>query len=209
VVQNHPVCNRLVLEQIEIGTLLAAPGLLVVIALAPFVLSVLYSKEFIAAYNILQWQILGTYLRVVTWPVGYIILAKGAGRLFILTELFSNAILLALTYIAIQHYGLRGTGMAFFCLYIAYFFVVTIVSFRLTSFRWQWSALRHVTFSACFVLLGFGIHLLFNGPVAIALGLFLALILDSFSLIALCHKVGRDLALSLRYLLSYFIRPNV
>src|SRR5262249_4281552 len=83
---DNPVCNRLVNEQTRIGLLIAGPGLLATLTFAPIVISLFYSAKFVGAVGILRWICLGTTLQVISWPMGYIILAKGKRNLFFWSE---------------------------------------------------------------------------------------------------------------------------
>ena len=48
-------CNRLVNEQSHIGPLIAVPGVIATLTLAPLVVSTLYAKDFAAAVTPLRW----------------------------------------------------------------------------------------------------------------------------------------------------------
>lgn len=117
---NNRECVSLMNKQMEIGLLLAVPGILGTMTFAPYVISLFYSGSFLPAVDVLRWQILGILLRVVTWPMSYIFLAKGNGKLFFRTELFANATHLGLVWLGIRLFGLAGTGMAFFGMYLLY-----------------------------------------------------------------------------------------
>ncbi len=73
-------CNQLVNEQAEISILLALPGVLATLALAPWVIQIFYSSKFDKAAEILCWQVAGTFLQVNSWPMGFILLAKRSRR---------------------------------------------------------------------------------------------------------------------------------
>lgn len=135
IVNNHNQCNNLVNNQIEVGLLLATPALLMTLTFAPFVLEIFYSREFIAAYEVLQWQVLGTFMRVIAWPMVYILLAKRAGKLYFFVELVVNILFVTCTLIAIQWVGFYGTGIAYFIVYIFYVFMTFTVAHYLTGFR--------------------------------------------------------------------------
>ncbi len=83
---NNDECNRLVNEQTEIGILLAGPGVLATLTFAPLVLNIFYSAKFIEAVVILRWLSLGAVLQVVTWPMGFIVIAKARQKLFFACE---------------------------------------------------------------------------------------------------------------------------
>ncbi len=105
-------CKSLINKQIEIGFLLAVPGILATITFSPYIIKILYSSKFSPAVDILRWQSLGVLLQVITWPMGFMLRAIGNGKLFFWTELFDNSIYLGLSWIGIMYCGLPGTGMA-------------------------------------------------------------------------------------------------
>ena len=117
-------CGALINEQIQAGIFLAVPGVLATLTLAPFVLTLLYSAKFLPAVEVLRWQVLGVLLQVVTWPMGYILRAKAAGRLFILTELFGSVCYLAATWMGLRVVGLPGIGIAFLVYNLVYFILI-------------------------------------------------------------------------------------
>ena len=90
VASDKPAMVRMVNEQTEIGLLLALPGLLATMALAPWILQIFYTREFLGAVELLQWFILGCLGRVISWPLGFVMLALGKGRWFLLTETSFN-----------------------------------------------------------------------------------------------------------------------
>jgi antigen flippase len=113
-------CNSLVNKQIEVGLLLAAPVILATITFAPLVIAAFYSTRFMYAVDILRWQILGVLFQVVTWPMGFMVRAKGHGKLFFWTEFFAYSILLSFAWIGINYFDLPGVGMAFFGMNLIY-----------------------------------------------------------------------------------------
>lgn len=134
VADNNVACNRMVNEQTKISLLLAIPGVLITLTIAPLLLKLFYSGEFVSASGILYWQILGVVGRVVSWPLGYIMLAKGAGRYYFTTELTANLLHIIFLFFAIRLWGIVGAGVAFFALYLVYFLVVITVANHLSGF---------------------------------------------------------------------------
>jgi PST family polysaccharide transporter len=76
-------------------------------------------------------------LRVASWPMGFIIIAKGERKLFFWVEFLSNASFAALVWAGLRAFGLNGTGMAFFALYLLNFIGLYLVVRRLSGFRWS------------------------------------------------------------------------
>jgi O-antigen/teichoic acid export membrane protein len=130
-------CNRLVNEQVEVGFLMAGPAILGALSLAPLAIMLFYSAKFGGAVEILRWLCLGMFLRVLTWPMGFIILAKGERKIFFWSEILTNAGYVALVWAGIKTFGLPGTGMAFFALYVFNGAAVYLIVGRLTGYAWS------------------------------------------------------------------------
>ena len=94
---DNAACNRLVNEQTQVGLLLAGPGVMATLTLAPVVLALFYSAKFHGAVGVLRWLCCGTLLQVITWPMSYIIVAKGKQVLLLVTELAWGGVSLCLS----------------------------------------------------------------------------------------------------------------
>lgn len=134
--------NRMVNEQTEIGLLLAVPGLLATLVLAPWILQLFYTREFLGAVELMQWFILGCLGRVISWPLGFVMLALGKGRWFLLTETSFNAIHIALIAIGLALFGIEGVAIGFFVMYVGYILAVYLVCRHLIGFAWSPGCLK-------------------------------------------------------------------
>jgi len=137
VANNHAECNRLVNEQAEVGLLLAGPGVIATLTFAPLVIQLFYSTQFQPAAEILRWICLGMVLRVASWPMGFILLAKGARRIFVWSELLTNVLFVLMVWAGLKCFGLPGAGIGFFGMYAAYWFGIYFVVRRMSGFRWS------------------------------------------------------------------------
>ena len=133
---DNTACNRLVNEQSQVGLLLAGPGVIATLTFAPLVIALFYSARFDAAVPVLRWICLGTVLQVISWPMGFVIVAKAEQKLFFLCELAWTVVSLALAWICISMYGLTGAGIAFCGSYVFHIFLIYAVVRRLSNFRW-------------------------------------------------------------------------
>lgn len=188
--QNNAECNRLVNEQAQISLLLAGPGVLATLTFAPLVISLFYTAEFHPAVTLLRWICFGMLLRVVAWPIGFIVLAKGAKQVFFWVELASTIVNVALAWILLQVFGLNGAGMAFLGLYIWHGVLIYVVVRKLSGFRWSAANLR---LGLVFVPAGFvtfaAVELLPLWP-GTAVGVLAVMIGSIFSLLELIKLLG-------------------
>jgi PST family polysaccharide transporter len=177
--RNDAECTRLVNEQTQISLLLAGPGVIATLTFAPIVLHVFYSAEFQPAVMILRWVCLGMLLRIAAWPMGYVVVAKGAQRILILSEVAATILHVGLAWLLVKKFGVDGAGAAFCCLCACYGVLIYVIVRRLCGLRWS-PANRHLgllllafaAFVFCVVtflppLIGY----LVGGGIAIAIGI--------------------------------------
>ncbi|GFE58640.1 O-antigen translocase [Geobacter sp. AOG1] len=129
--------NQLVNEQIHVALLLAGPVLVGMLSLAPLVINILYAKAFSGAVDILRWQIIGDLFKIIAWPLGFIILASGAGKIYFLTETSWNVFYMGIVWSGIKTVGLVVTGMSFFLSYSMYLIICWFVARRLIGFSFD------------------------------------------------------------------------
>lgn len=128
---------RMVNEQTEIGLLLALPGLLATMTLAHWILQIFYAREFLGAAELLQWFILGCLGRVISWPMGYIMLALGKSRWLIVSESVMHAMHILLIFFGLKIFGLVGVALSFALLYAIHILVTIYIARKLISFSWS------------------------------------------------------------------------
>jgi len=189
---DNEAASRVVNEQTEIGMLLALPGLLGTLAFAPLVIVLFYSKRFLPGAALLPWFVLGVFGRVVSWPLGYIQLAKGASRWFAATESALVALEMGLILWAVPRFGVVGAAYAFAISYFAYTLAVLWVGRILIGFQWSQGVRKVLSMSSIMILLGLGFRLLVSGPAAIVAGGAVTLAGAVLSLRGLGSRLGTD-----------------
>ncbi len=137
VFSNHEECNRLVNEQAEVSLLLAGPGIIATLTAAPLVIPLLYSGAFHDAVEILRWICLGATFQVITWPIGFIIVAAGRQGVFFGCELAYSMAHVGAAWVFLRAFGVNGAGVAFFASYLFHGVMVYPIARRLTGFRWS------------------------------------------------------------------------
>jgi len=134
--------TRMVNEQTEVALLLCAPVALAMMALAPWVIRLLYSANFSPAVAILRWQILGDILKVASWPLGFVLVAAGAGKTFVLTESAAMGVFVVGAEFCVPMVGVTAAGMAFLAMYIGYLPLVFFLARRRIGFSWTPAVIR-------------------------------------------------------------------
>ena len=182
--------NRLVNEQAQVSMLLALPGVLATLSLAPLVVPLLYSQGFGPAAGVLRWLCLGMALRVLTWPIGYIVIAQGRQSLFLATEVAWAGVNLVLTWLCVGAWGLDGAGIAFFGSYVFHALLVYPIARRASGFRWSRANKLGATCFALTIGAVFGGWRVLPGGAALAFGVFATVVATAACLRALVLLVG-------------------
>lgn len=125
---------KLVNEQGEMAMLLGGAVILAMITLAPFVVSILFSSAFEPAGEVLRWQMLGSVLKLLTWPMGFVVLASGRSGLFIYTQFVWNAVFMLCLYFLLSRIGLLAVGVGFCVAYLVGGINVGFVAKKLIGF---------------------------------------------------------------------------
>jgi O-antigen/teichoic acid export membrane protein len=137
-VQHDPVAmKKMVNDQTEIAILLTAPIIIGMVSFVGLVVHTLYSAKFANTAMLLNWQLTGDFFKVLGWPMGYILLAKGKGGLFIAVELFWNLLFSLGVYFGWEYAGLKITGINFLFSYIALVIVVYLIVGKMIRFSWS------------------------------------------------------------------------
>lgn len=135
--KDNAAANRLMHEQIEVGLMLAIPGIAATLVLAPWVLRLFYSREFMPAAGIVQWQVIGVFFRIISWSLWHLTIAKGLGRLFVLSECLFAMLQIVLNYGCIVRWGLQGVGIAYLLVFVVHVCGMYALCRRVSGFTWS------------------------------------------------------------------------
>ncbi len=142
VAQDNVAVNRLVNEQIEVGMVLALPGIVGGIAFAPWLMHLLYSAKFVAAADILPWFVIGVFGQVVCWPIGIIQTAKAATGWLYFGRTFGAIVQFLSAWVLLRLWGLLGVAVGFAVYVCIIGLVDALIARRLSTFLPSSSAVR-------------------------------------------------------------------
>jgi PST family polysaccharide transporter len=140
---------RLVNEQVEVLILVGGPIIIGMIGAAPLVMVLLYGPDFTQAAGLFRIQLLGDVVKLLGWPLGFLLLAKAASGRFVLVELMTVATFVGVTWLLLASVGLDAAGWGQAAMFAAGLALTMIaVAGILPGFRWQ----RHVLGDAALLL---------------------------------------------------------
>lgn len=155
----------LVSHEISVALWVLMPVAVFFVCFDELMVRVLYSSAFLQMLPFISLAIGGVVFRAVSWCMAFVMLAKGDGRAFVVTEILSAAIMLGLYTSGWELLGFKGLGIAYIVWYGVYSAVVYGV-FRLRyGMRFGRGLAGLIAFAAC-VCIGASLLRPLIGPVA-------------------------------------------
>lgn len=168
--------KKLVNEQTYVVLIVASPIIVGMLLFASIAISVFYSSEFAYADNVLRWQVLGTFFKVLSWPMAFIMLAKNKGVIYLFSEILFYAVYLSSAYFLYPIHGLDAVGTAYLIAYIIYLPMVFIISYKLSGFAWNKNLIWMITVNFVLIIIAFFLPQYLNGKVLIIAGIMLLIV---------------------------------
>lgn len=147
--------KKIVNDQTEIALLLTAPIIIGMISFISWIIPLFYSKAFTTTAFILNWQLAGDFFKVLSWPLGFILLAKGKGLYYMITEVVWNVLFLGAVFFGWSFIGIEITGIGFLAAYFLYFFILYAMAVRLIEFQWTTNVITSVCLFLPLIILAF------------------------------------------------------
>jgi PST family polysaccharide transporter len=126
-------------KQIEAALLLALPIFIGLVTMNRLGIALLYADKFEPAAPLLSWMIWGVFVRLLGWPLGYWLVARGSMRTVVFVEVASNLVMAALPIFLLPAFGLVGTAIGYFIGYLLYAIAMLAVARRRAG---QWLCSR-------------------------------------------------------------------
>lgn len=126
--KDNAKCREVVCQQGVIATMILAPMLTICLVFMPFVLKLLYSNQFLDTNEYISWACIGMLLRLASWVISFLFVAKAESKLFVINEFVSCLYYMAFSIGGYWLYGLKGVGIAFALTYALYFVQVYLIS---------------------------------------------------------------------------------
>ena len=169
--KDNIACRNAVNQQAEIATLLLAPLLTACLVFMPLVLIILYSDNFLEAVDFISWACIGMMLRVPSWALSFMLLAKAESRIFVISEFIGCTYYTLFSILGYRLGGLQGIGIGFSLNYLCYFIQVYLIAHYRYQFRFTGSFIRCYSIQFFLVAICLATVLLSNGIAKYAIGI--------------------------------------
>ena len=182
--------RQLINQQAEISILILAPILAVFLIFINWIVVLLYSQKFIAVNEMIHWAALGIFFKAASWSIAFIILAKGASKLYFWNEFLSNLYVLGFNIVGYELAGLTGLGISFLVAYCVYFIQIFFVAKVNYSFSFDRIFYKVAGNQLLIAVICFAIMRILSAPWAYILGSILIIISTFYSLSELEKRIG-------------------
>lgn len=98
-----------------------------IFVLKDFAITLLFTKDFAPMKDLFLYQLIGDVLKIASWLLGYIMIAKAMTQSFIITEILFSVSFVLLSVFFIKFYGLIGVTMAFALNYLLHLFTMIFI----------------------------------------------------------------------------------
>ena len=98
--------------------------------LREFVICFLFSDEFLPSIELIKWQMVGDTLKVASWLISFLMLAKAMVKVFLVSQFLSHFMFYFLTVFFVDSYGLVGVSYAHAANFLLYFLFVYVFVYR-------------------------------------------------------------------------------
>ena len=97
---------------------------LVIYVLRDFIITVLFSSEFLPMSPLIAWQVVGDILKIGGWILAYLLLGQGMAKAYIAIEITFSASFILLSILLTNLVGFEGVSIAHMINYFFYWFVL-------------------------------------------------------------------------------------
>ncbi|OUR90330.1 hypothetical protein A9Q87_13640 [Flavobacteriales bacterium 34_180_T64] len=97
-----------------------------VYVLKDFIITFIFSKEFLLINSIILFHLLGDAIKINAWVLGNVLISKAKTTVFIAFQIGWAVTFCVFTFILVKQYGFVGVSMAYFATYILHFLIMNI-----------------------------------------------------------------------------------
>ena len=86
-----------------------------------------FSEKFLPMLELFKWQLIGDVIKIASWLLAYLMLAKAMTKIFIYTEIVFSILFVVLSIVFINYFGLVGVTYAFSLNYFLHLIVMIFI----------------------------------------------------------------------------------
>lgn len=121
-------CYKFIIPVLVIGTIF-------IYLFRNIIIWILFSPEFYPMESLFAWQLSGDVIKIASWLLAYVMVAKAMTKLYIISEVFFSSLFLLLGLFFVRMNGIIGLTQAYLLNYLFYFITLAILFRYLYKFN--------------------------------------------------------------------------
>ncbi|MDD4927940.1 MAG: O-antigen translocase [Gallionella sp.] len=93
-------------------------GAAVIFLLRDFIITTLFTEDFLPIRQLFPWQLVGDVIKIAAWITGYVLIGRGMVKIFLSVEIIFSASFVLLSWLFVRQWGLQGVPMAYVANYL-------------------------------------------------------------------------------------------
>lgn len=100
---------------------------IVIFLLKEYIILIAFSDKFMPMMELFTWQLIGDVIKIASWLLAYLMLAKAMTKIFIYTEIVFSTLFVLLSILFVNNFGLIGITYAFSLNYFLYLIMMIFI----------------------------------------------------------------------------------
>jgi PST family polysaccharide transporter len=100
---------------------------LLIFLLKEYIILIAFNDKFMPMIELFKWQLIGDVIKIASWLLGMLMLAKAMTKVFIITEILFSINFILLSIFFINHFGLVGITYAYSLNYLLYLGMMILI----------------------------------------------------------------------------------
>ena len=197
--QDVAAANQTINRQIEVSLLIVSPMLAFLIIGLPVLIPLLFRADFLPVVAMSQVAVFSMYIKAVSLPVSYLMLAKGDSLGFLLLESAYDVVLVLLVVFGYDRFGLWGTGLALSLSYVFDLLIVYVYAHVRYGYRFSMPVLQYAAMQLPLGVAAYVVTLVDNPYIYWTLGVIICFVSLVVSVYVLHQKTSLWSALTSRF----------
>lgn len=152
--------NALINNQLEISLLIISPVVILFLTFINFIILLIYSEKFFPIKYLILWFSFGTFFKIISWIIGYIIRANSDKYIYLTLIIIFNLYSLGLNITGYYLGGLTGLGISYFTVNIIYFIQIFFLTRKNYGFAFNYQfysifLIQLILVTICFIIVIF------------------------------------------------------
>lgn len=165
----------------ELGIIILGPLLSICVLIMPLLIKILYTGEFMPAYDFILLATVGMIFRLVSVLIAFLFIVKGSTKLYIINELITGLYMMAFNIVGYKFGGLSGLGLSYSIGYLLFIIQVYYLSHSRYAYQFSNQYLKIIFKYSILLMISILLLMLIKSPYSIISGILISILTAIFA----------------------------